>query len=86
MKSEQVWARLIGGARQLLQADAAAVRLLRTGQGDGAILTVVTTTDPVTAIDQSEQIEMSDSPLDELIFGLVFVSDHIPGIEYVGRA
>jgi signal transduction histidine kinase len=66
VKSEQVWARLMDGARQLLQADAAAVRLLRTGQGDSANLTVVTTIDPVAALDQSEQIELADSPLDQL--------------------
>ncbi len=66
MKTEQVWARLMDGARQLLQADAAAVRLLRTGQGDGARLTAVTTIDPVAALDQPEQIEIADSPLDQL--------------------
>jgi signal transduction histidine kinase len=66
VKLEQVWARLMDGARQLLQADAAAVRLLRTRQGDGANLTVVTTIDPVAALDQSQQIEIADSPLDQL--------------------
>jgi signal transduction histidine kinase len=65
------------GAKQLLQADAAAVRLLRTGQGDSASLAVVTATDPVAALDQSEQIELADSPLDQLAISgnPVIVSD-----------
>ncbi len=62
MELEQVLTRLADGARQVLQADAAAVRLL---DKEGAHLTVAAVSGLPAALRQPEPIAVERSPLDE---------------------
>ncbi|MFQ6101276.1 MAG: ATP-binding protein [Anaerolineae bacterium] len=67
MELERVLARLADGARQTLQADAAAIRLV---DQEGAHLTVAAASGLPAVLRQREQIEMERSPLDRrALFG-----------------